>query len=635
MSAPLLSLCMIVRNEEAMLSECLKSVAGLADELVVVDTGSTDATVAVAQGFGARVLHADWQDDFSAPRNLGLQAAQGQWILVLDADDRLEAADRPAVAALLAQPTHDAYWFRTISYVGDRPGGSSITCPHIRLFRNAPEIRYHGRIHEWPKLPPDYRLGRGAVRIYHLGYLNHLVAHQAKARRNLRILQAIEAEKPDDAFTLYNLGTEWIRLGDWDQAIDVLTRSLQIVEQTDGWAPDVVKKLAVALMSRRRHDEALQVLTRGLQRYPDYTDLQYLLACLYHRVRRYPSALAAYRRCLELGEAPFLYATDDGAGSFQALFGYGLVHRDLGNHAEAVAAFLATLEQRVDYTAPLPPLLGCLLEWRGKQGTLAFLAERIELSPPIYRKLASAALEGAHYDLALTLQRLAGRPWSAADQLLRGHCCLGRGQLARAEAEWRAVPAAAPEHAEAQRHLELVRWLADPAAPSPLPPDADSEQRLNLAAKLLECGQAERVEPVLQPLLAAGRETRLEAVQTFVRLGAPERALDWAGAAFGDDLTGAERQQLREIEAGAALAAGRWSEALRLFRQLLEQDPWCYPAYVGWTRALLAQSSRLCPALGKRLHPSTRPDAPAGTLQLWKWREPNARRDRPVRHRPQ
>jgi len=90
---PTLSLCMIVKNEELHLARCLKSVRGLADEMILVDTGSTDRTVEVARSYGARVFHFTWQDDFSLARNHSLEAASGEWILVLDADESIAARD--------------------------------------------------------------------------------------------------------------------------------------------------------------------------------------------------------------------------------------------------------------------------------------------------------------------------------------------------------------------------------------------------------------------------------------------------------------------------------------------------------------------------------------------------------------
>ena len=91
-----LSVCLIVRNEEALLENCLKSVSQLADQLVVVDTGSTDKTLEIARSFNAEIYHFKWCDDFAAARNESIKYATGDWILWIDADERLSEASVPA-----------------------------------------------------------------------------------------------------------------------------------------------------------------------------------------------------------------------------------------------------------------------------------------------------------------------------------------------------------------------------------------------------------------------------------------------------------------------------------------------------------------------------------------------------------
>src|SRR4029077_17309854 len=105
-----LSLCMIVKDEEAMLPRCLTAVAEPVDELIVVDTGSTDRTVEIAESFGARVLHHAWTGDFSAARNVGLDAATGDWLLYLDADEVLAGGDGPLLRELAGRTWREAFY---------------------------------------------------------------------------------------------------------------------------------------------------------------------------------------------------------------------------------------------------------------------------------------------------------------------------------------------------------------------------------------------------------------------------------------------------------------------------------------------------------------------------------------------
>ena len=126
----MLSLSMIVRDEEARLGECLASVQGFADELVVVDTGSTDATVAIAEAAGARVEQISWPGDFAPARNQALKFLNGDWVLVLDADEQLRSEAIPALKALMAQP--DVLVINLLRYeVGAAMAPYSLSLIHI------------------------------------------------------------------------------------------------------------------------------------------------------------------------------------------------------------------------------------------------------------------------------------------------------------------------------------------------------------------------------------------------------------------------------------------------------------------------------------------------------------------------
>src|SRR5690606_7038665 len=141
---PRLSVCVIAKNEEKFLGQCLRSIKGIASQIIVVDTGSTDRTVAIAEEHGAEVHHFTWCDDFSAARNAALEHATGDWVLVLDADEELS----PEGIAELKQAMNAA---NTISWrlpIVDA-GKESEGCTYVpRLFRNAPGLFYVSRVHE-------------------------------------------------------------------------------------------------------------------------------------------------------------------------------------------------------------------------------------------------------------------------------------------------------------------------------------------------------------------------------------------------------------------------------------------------------------------------------------------------------
>ena len=233
-----ISFCMIVRDEEEMLPDCLASVRDGVDELIVVDTGSTDRTVEIAESFGATVLHVPWTGDFSAPRNAGFDAATGDWILWLDADERLEEGDAERLHELTRKVWREAFWLTETNFTGQDEVGTAATHLALRLLRNRPAYRFTGTIHEQlrSQMPIDLaeRFTFCDLRIRHYGYLKARIEERDKNRRNLELLERELAGDPRNPFTLFNIGTEYVSLGDHDRARDHLERSYAELSQEAG-----------------------------------------------------------------------------------------------------------------------------------------------------------------------------------------------------------------------------------------------------------------------------------------------------------------------------------------------------------------------------------------------------------------
>jgi len=186
-----ISLALIARNEEAHIERCLKSASGLAEEMIVVDTGSTDRTKEIAITCGARILDFPWIDDFSAARNQALEAAHGKWILVLDADEYLPPASIQGIRALTssADAANCAYYLVNKSTKDD--GRTGISGLIVRLFPNDPRVRYEWPVHEQVVTSlqrANIPIENTQIEIIHTGYSSSEV-NAAKQERNLRILE--------------------------------------------------------------------------------------------------------------------------------------------------------------------------------------------------------------------------------------------------------------------------------------------------------------------------------------------------------------------------------------------------------------------------------------------------------------
>ncbi len=222
----LLSLCMIVKNEEKYLEDCLKSVVGIVDEIIIVDTGSTDKTIEISKKFTDKIYYFEWVNDFSLARNESIKYAKGKWILYLDADERLFLHNPISFKELLKNSDESIGAINCIieSIVKNSFNESEVqSCFYPRIFRNYkyPNIKFEGKIHE-QILPSLNRLNKSLIDsdiiIKHLGYNASEEIINKKINRNLRLLKESLEENPNDGYILFQLGQTYIMIRDFENA---------------------------------------------------------------------------------------------------------------------------------------------------------------------------------------------------------------------------------------------------------------------------------------------------------------------------------------------------------------------------------------------------------------------------------
>ncbi len=268
-----LSLCMIVKNEQEHLARCLANIKPIADEMIVVDTGSTDRTVDIARVFGAQVYHFEWTNHFADARNYSLSRAAGNWILVMDADEVLSSSDRRAVLAIVEKKRRQpiAWSFTTRNYVVnvaitgwkandgtyamEEAGTGWHPSTKVRLIPNDRRIQFEGHVHEL--LEPSLKsLGipvkHCSIPIHHYGYLNS-EKRIAKGQDYYRLGKVKLEIDTGDIQSLVELARQAGGLGEFEEAIELWQKVIEL----DPSHAEAFLNLGYACMELGRYEEAL------------------------------------------------------------------------------------------------------------------------------------------------------------------------------------------------------------------------------------------------------------------------------------------------------------------------------------------------------------------------------------------
>ncbi len=425
-----ISLCLIARDEEALLPACLASVRAAVDEIVLVDTGSSDATRGLARAAGARVYEQPWRGDFAAPRNEAVRRATGDFILQLDADERLapgaaavlRAAVRDPCFDLGMLPLHEAV--RLDSDLGEVVAGRARRAPPMRLprlLRNADGLEYRGIIHESVERWFVRRGSRAAyvdADIVHLGSVPELRAARGKRERNLPLLRRRCQDDPNDATGFAYLAAELLEMGDVPGAQAAADAGWAVA----GTAPRArsLHRLGVvrATLGLRRGDpaSALAAVDAVEARQGPHVDLAYLRGCALYllalravgdeRRALAERAAAAYAAAEGLCGAPAAERLTEATAGARLLVYRGDALLVAARPAEASAAFSAALSEEPRSRPARVGLAESALETGDARRALELVEPALGETPDGWTVAAAAALAlGAHGDAALLAAR--------------------------------------------------------------------------------------------------------------------------------------------------------------------------------------------------------------------------------------
>ncbi|MBI3875215.1 MAG: glycosyltransferase, partial [Verrucomicrobia bacterium] len=313
---PSLSVCLITKNEERFLGKCLASVRGIASQIVVVDTGSTDRTVEIAREHGAEIYSFKWCDDFSAARNAALERATGDWVLVLDADEELTPAARETLRREMARPGVIAYRL-PMTDVGREEGGRSFV---PRLFRNAPGLFYICRVHEqvFPSVVVrsqewNLTVELGETSLLHHGYAPEVVKSRNKGARNFHLLLRAVEEMPNEPNLLMNLGLELARTGRIGDAIGYYSEAFEALsaqpagEQPPELREALVTQLCSHLLAVKDHAAILRVMAHPLGKAAGPTaSLHFIAGLASLELKQFAGGAEHFRHCVAKRGLPAL-----------------------------------------------------------------------------------------------------------------------------------------------------------------------------------------------------------------------------------------------------------------------------------------------------------------------------------------
>ncbi len=526
-----LSLCMIVKDEEEMLPRCLAAVAPAVDEIVIVDTGSTDRTIEIAHEWGANVIEKEWTGSFSDARNVSFDAATGDWIVYLDADEVLVPEDVDRLRSLTGCTWREAFYLVETSYTGELGDGAAITNNALRVFRNRPHYRFTGRLHEQiAHNLPLYAAGRveqSSVRIEHYGYLGAVRDAKEKSRRNLELLKAQQAESPTDAFLHFNLGTEYSVIGDYGSALTEFEQAWSLVksqsQEDREYVPSLLQRLVTALRHCGRPAEAIARADEALERFPAFTDMVFAQGLAALALSREDAAIGYWQRCIEMGDAPARFGASVGGGTYLPRISLAELHARRGELETAKDLLDWCVTEHPDVIAVIGPYASVLLR-------------------------TGAPAEAITADCESRIERL-----TPAARFVLATAFFGSGAMAAAESQYRAVLEARPNSSQVRVQLAetLLNQRLYAEAATEAAPIAEDDPFAGLACRIELWG-----------LIASGDVTGAQvATARAERAGVPKAELE-TFAGWIDVANGAPQQELRSLPVAATPLLGVILETL-------------------------------------------------------------------------
>lgn len=410
LTPPRLSLAMIVKNEEKNLVQCLESVRTLADEIVIVDTGSKDKTKEIAAQFTHKVFDFSWIDDFAAARNEAMKHATGDWVLILDADEIIAQDDQEKIKEAMNHWEVDGFRIMTQNYTNDslvsgwKPVTNSDQFAHsftgwvpslkVRLFQRKESIQFKGRIHEMVDEQIIREQGTIAVLpvvVHHHGYCGKEILegkNVSKINYYTQLSQQKTQEEPANAKAYYELGVLYRESGQYADAEKAFQESLRldnthvtpllnlaIVQQKQGKydgaienyqiilgrentiSPDAHFGMGFCYFQKNQLERALIHFQQAVRYNPSFVDAYINLGAVWERLGKYTPAIEALSDALALSP-----------NNARAYYNRGVIYEKVGDLAKAMVSYEKAIELNYSRKAELVPKVAKMKEILAESG---------------------------------------------------------------------------------------------------------------------------------------------------------------------------------------------------------------------------------------------------------------------------
>ncbi|HHW03154.1 MAG TPA: glycosyltransferase [Thermoanaerobacterales bacterium] len=400
-----LSLCLITKDEEKNIARCINSVKDIVDEIVVVDTGSKDKTVEIAESFGAKIIHVKWEDDFAKARNIAIENAKSDWILFLDADEEIKKEDVGKIRPLLNDDTVEAYILKFVSFLGTNINNKVTEENYnFRLFRNNGRLRYIYPIHENLRNVekgevPVYK--KADVTILHYGYLLETIIRKEKSQRNISIISRYLLEHPEDKFQHGNLAVEYFNIGEYHKALKHLLIATKGMDVKTNGATRLLRYLILTYSALKDYDMALRIIRDAKEYYADVPDFKFFEGTIYMDQKRYEKAIEMFKECLSMGEYKGIFVTMGGTGSYRARYMIGLCYEKLNRLNDAIKEYIELLKENPNYQEVFIKLFDIFVKNEKPEDVKEFFDKYVGKSSPVnFAILARLYMNVGRFDIA-------------------------------------------------------------------------------------------------------------------------------------------------------------------------------------------------------------------------------------------